>query len=91
VPGGRGVEIVRPAGGQVVVLIPGLAAGEQEIALEAEASAEQISWFVDGELLRTAPARQRVFWTPTPDHHELVVVAGGGGMAGRAAEVRGTR
>jgi penicillin-binding protein 1C len=90
-PGGRGVEIVRPAGGQVVVLIPGLAAAEQEIALEAETSAEEISWFIDGELLRTAPARQRVFWTPTPGRHELVAIADGGGKARRVVEVRGTR
>lgn len=86
---GSPVEIVRPAGGEVVVLLPGVSAAEQEIPLEAETRAETVSWFVDGELLSTVPARERLYWTPTPGKHEVVAVADGGAKARRSLEVRG--
>ncbi len=64
--------ITSPEQGQVAVLIPGLAPDEQEIPFAAEAPGA-LSWFVDGVFLGTRPGSERVWWTPTPGAHTLVV------------------
>lgn len=58
----------------MVLLIPGLPAEEQEVQLEGSHSSAsaQLSWFVDGAYLGTAPADERVWWTPSPGVHEVV-------------------
>jgi penicillin-binding protein 1C len=80
--------IVTPGEGQIVTLIPGLPAKAQALPLSASSRAGQLSWFVDGALLATAPASERVFWTPAVGKHELVVADEAGRKARRALEVR---
>jgi membrane carboxypeptidase/penicillin-binding protein PbpC len=75
----------------VLLLVPGLSAAEQELPLLADTSAAEVSWFVDGALVRTAPASQQVFIAPTPGAHEIVVVDTGGRKDRIAVEVRASR
>jgi membrane carboxypeptidase/penicillin-binding protein PbpC len=45
------------------VLLPGIAVSDQEMPLQAESkSGARLSWFVDGELVGTADAEERVWW-----------------------------
>lgn len=66
--------ILSPAPGEVRVLIPGMPASRQEIALEADhAWTGELSWFVDGAWLGDAPADRRLWWTPVVGQHEVTV------------------
>ncbi len=91
-PGGarQPPSILSPAPRQVALLIPGVPAERQQIALEAESHdpASQLSWFVDGEFLGTYPAEQRVFWPPRPGSHEILVTDETGLSAKRSLQVR---
>ena len=93
-PGGARAApmIVSPAEGQVAMLIPGVPAEEQEVPLEAEASHERaLTWFVDGALLGTARADERVWWKPTVGAHEILVTDDRGLTAKRTLVVRERR
>jgi penicillin-binding protein 1C len=93
-PGGEraALVIVSPAEGQVSMLIPGVPAAQQEIPLEAEASHERaLTWFVDGALLGTARADERVWWTPSVGAHEILVTDDRGLTAKRTLVVRERR
>jgi penicillin-binding protein 1C len=75
-PGGaeRAPEIVSPAAGQVALLIPGVSPEEQEVPLEAEAAHDrELTWFVNGRFLGKARADERLWWTPAPGTHEILV------------------
>jgi penicillin-binding protein 1C len=90
-PGGRRrpPAIVSPAPGQVALLAPGVAPEEQEIPLEAETAAEgKLTWFVDGELVGSASADDRLWWTPRIGRHQVLVTDEAGLSARRALEVR---
>jgi penicillin-binding protein 1C len=87
----RPPRIVSPGDGQVVLLVPGLAADQQELPLYADTASPEVSWFLDGELVRTASSRERVFVAPTPGAHEIVAVDGGGRKDRIAIEVRAAR
>jgi penicillin-binding protein 1C len=66
--------IISPADGQVALLIPGVAAEEQEVPLEAEAAHDrELTWFVNGKFLGKARADDRLWWTPAPGTHEILV------------------
>ena len=81
--------IRRPEAGRVHLLVPGLAATDQEVPLEADlarADAE-VSWFVDGVYLGTVTAEERVWWTPSPGRHDVVVVDRAGRRDRRVVEV----
>jgi len=66
--------IVSPPEGQSAVLIAGLAPERQQIPLQAESDAEgALAWFVDGRFVATSPADGRVWWTPAPGEHRIVV------------------
>ena len=80
--------IVTPGEGQVVTLIPGMPAKAQAVPFTASSRAGQLSWFVDGALIATAPASERVFWTPAVGKHELVVADEAGRKARRALVVQ---
>lgn len=72
-PGDHAAPVItRPEVDQVAVLIPGIAAEEQEVPLAAEGSG-RLSWFVDGAFLGTFPAEERVWWTPVVGSHTVVV------------------
>jgi penicillin-binding protein 1C len=83
--------IQSPADGMVVTLVPGMATTRQVVALAASTRAAHLSWFIDGALVATAPASERVFWSPTLGRHELVVSDDAGRKARRTLEVRGPR
>ena len=82
--------ILSPPAGQVLVLLPGVAAADQEIPLQAESTRAggDLSWFVDGEFLGTAAAEERLWWQPRPGKHEIVVMDEAGNSARRRLEVR---
>ncbi|MEE8524311.1 MAG: penicillin-binding protein 1C [Thermoanaerobaculia bacterium] len=81
--------ILSPPAGQVLVLLPGVAVSDQEVPLQAESrSGSRLSWFVDGELVGTADAEERVWWQPRPGRHEIVVVDDAGLSAKGWLEVR---
>ncbi len=90
VPLGEPPAITRPAAGLVHLLIPGLAAGEQEVPLQVDAARPDaaIAWFVNGAYVGTAPAEQRLWWTPEPGRHDVVAVDGAGRSDRRTLEVR---
>ncbi len=90
-PGGprRAPRILSPPDGQVALLLPGVEADAQEIPLEAEASAQAtLSWFVNGEFLAAARADERVWWTPAPGQHEILVTDEAGLSSRRTLSVR---
>jgi penicillin-binding protein 1C len=80
--------MMTPSEGQVVTLIPGVPEQNQVVALSASTRAQNVSWFVDGELVSTAPANQRVFWTPTIGTHQIVVADDSGRKARRKLVVK---
>ncbi len=82
--------ILSPQQGQVSLLIPGVDPSDQEIPLAAEIDRPdaRLSWFVDGAFLATAEVEERVWWTPTPGRHRLVVVDDSGQKATREFSVR---
>jgi penicillin-binding protein 1C len=83
-PPGRGAppRILSPVHGETRRLIPGLSADAQEVPLEADSAwSGSLSWFVDGAWLGDAPAERRMWWTPTPGRHEVVVRDGAGRSA----------
>ncbi len=80
--------IVSPSLGQIVTLIPGMPATKQPVPLSASTHAGEVSWFVDGELVATAPSSERVFWVPSLGRHDVVVADASGRKAHRALEVR---
>ena len=88
VVGGTAPVIMTPGDGQIVTMIPGLPAAAQHVPLSASSRAGHLTWFVDGALLATAPASERVYWAPAPGKHELVVSDDAGRKARRIVDVR---
>ena len=93
-PGGarKAPEIVSPGAGQVTLLLPGVAAEQQEVPLEAEVEGDrELSWFVDGTFLASARADERVWWAPSEGDHEILVSDDRGLSARRILKVRERR
>jgi penicillin-binding protein 1C len=86
--GGAAPVILTPGEGQIVTMIQGLPAAAQHVPLSASSRAGQLTWFVDGALVATAPASERVYWPPAPGKHELVVTDDAGRKARRILDVR---
>lgn len=86
----RPPRITSPASGQTLVLLPGLPADRQEVPLAAEAAggSGRLSWFVDGRYLGTFDPGERVWWTPSPGRHDIVVTAEDGLSDRRIVQVR---
>jgi penicillin-binding protein 1C len=86
---GHPPAILHPPAGHVALIVPGLETTSQQMPLEAEATgAEELTWFVDGELLGQAPADERVWWTPETGRHEILVADARGRSTRRWLEVR---
>jgi penicillin-binding protein 1C len=70
---GEGPVIVSPNDDAVYVLRQHIPANEQEIALEASASAgaHELFWFIDGELFKQAKPGEKVFYAPEVGTHKL--------------------
>ena len=79
---------ITPSEGQVVTLIPGMPAENQTLPLTVSSRASTVSWFVNGELIGTAPSSQRLHWTPSPGKHEIVVADDAGRKARRTVDVQ---
>jgi penicillin-binding protein 1C len=93
-PGGAQAapQIVSPPEGQVALLIPGVAAAQQEVPLEAEAANDrELSWFVNGAYLGRAKADERLWWTPAVGTHEILVTDDRGLSTRRTLVVRERR
>jgi len=84
--------IQEPASGTIAILLPGMAADEQEIPFSAESmlAETELSWFVNGDLIAQASADKRVWWSPTVGRHDIVVVDGTGSTGQRWLEVTST-
>ncbi len=82
-----GPRIVTPEAGAELLLVPGMAADRQEVALRADGSG-RLSWFVDGALLARVPAEEAAWWRPRPGRHEILVLDGGGRSDRRELRVR---
>ena len=81
--------LISPQAGQVVLLLSGVPPSSQELPLAADsATPGSLSWFVDGAFLGRANADERLWWTPVPGRHEVVVVDAAGAVARRVVEVR---
>ncbi len=82
--------ILSPPAGQILVLLPGIPASDQEVPLQAESLSPgaRLSWFVDGELLATTEAAERAWWLPRLGRHEIVVMDEAGLSARRRIEVK---
>ncbi len=81
-------SIVMPVVGQVITLIPGVPAANQVVPLQASTRAATVSWFVDGALVATGSAAERMFWTPTVGTHMVVVADEAGRKARRKIIVK---
>jgi penicillin-binding protein 1C len=89
----RPPSILSPPAGHALVLVPGMPLDQQEIPFQAESRhpGARVSWFVNGELLATVDADERVWWQPRPGRHEIVAVDDAGLSAHRELEVRARR
>lgn len=86
---GRPPRIVHPPSGHVALLVPGMDPSAQQVPLVAEApDGEQLEWFVDGQFIGRAGAAERLWWTPKPGHHQILVNDPRGRRARRSLEVR---
>ena len=71
------------------MLVPGVPASDQEVALLADAPVgARLSWFVDGQYLGVTAAGETSWWTPGPGLHRIVVMDEAGASASRMLEVR---
>ena len=88
-PRDKAPSIVHPPAEHIALLIPGMPVDKQQIPLEAEASGDaELSWFIDGTFVGTVAATERLWWTPEPGTHELVVTDRRGRTSRRDLEVR---
>lgn len=84
--------ILSPPEGQVALLIPGMDTEEQKVPLEAEAAHDrELTWFVDGAVLGTARAAERLWWRPSVGTHDILVTDDRGLTARRTLVVRERR
>ncbi len=84
-------QMLTPADGQVVTLIPGVPTKNQLVPLTASTRSAQLSWFVDGELIGTGVASDRVYWEPTLGKHDIVVADATGKKSRRTLRVERAR
>lgn len=89
VPAIQAPRIVRPPAGAVALLVPGMAASDQEVALEADAAGTGLAWFVDGAFLGRVGSDEVLWWTPVVGRHTLVVQDDAGATDRVTFEVRG--
>jgi penicillin-binding protein 1C len=82
--------IVTPSAGQEILLMAGVAAEDQKIALEAELpeGSMEASWFVDGAFIGTSAEHERLWWAPSEGRHELLVADETGAQVRRTIQVR---
>lgn len=79
--------MLTPADGQVVLLIPGVPTRNQLVPLTVSTRSARVSWFVDGELIGSGVASDRLYWEPSVGRHEVVVADATGRKARRTITV----
>jgi penicillin-binding protein 1C len=80
-------QILTPVEGEVLTLLPGVPPKQQAVPLSASTRATTLTWFVDGALVGTAPAAQRLYWTPAPGKHDVVAADESGRKSHRTLTV----
>ncbi|HUS33305.1 MAG TPA: penicillin-binding transpeptidase domain-containing protein, partial [Kofleriaceae bacterium] len=80
--------ITLPTEGQIVLLIPGVPASNQQVPFQVSTSSADVTWFVDGALVGTALGNERYFWEPTIGTHQIVVTDASGRKARRKLVVK---
>jgi len=80
--------MMMPSEGQVITLIPGVPAANQVVPLQVSTRAGTVTWFVDGELIGTGAASERMYWTPVVGKHDVVVSDEAGRKARRKLVVQ---
>ena len=92
-PSSGRLAFLSPPAGQVLFLIPGIPASEQEVPFEVESHghASELSWFVDGRFVGVTAGDERFWWTPEPGDHQVMAVAESGDRAAQRIEVRAQR
>jgi penicillin-binding protein 1C len=81
-------SIVLPTEGKTVLLIPGVPEANQLVPLQASTRASTVTWFVDGQLVGTGAANERLYWQPSIGAHEVVVLDPAGHKARRKLTVK---
>jgi penicillin-binding protein 1C len=71
-------RIVAPEREATLMLIPGLDARAQEVALRASAGEGPLEWFVNGRFVGRADPGEAVWWAPQVGRHPIVVVDAAG-------------
>jgi penicillin-binding protein 1C len=84
-------QMLTPADGQVVTLIPGVPTKNQLVPLTASTRSASVSWFVDGELIGTGGASDRLYWEPSIGKHDVVVADATGRKSRRTLNVERAR
>lgn len=94
-PSARGASpaVENPPPNRDLVLIPGMDRSDQQVPLEARAPnhGATLHWFVDGRFLGTVDSGERLWWTPRPGRHDIVVMDESGRSDRRQLEVRASR
>ena len=89
-------RIVSPPSGQILLLVPGLPADRQKVALRADVvgnfggNSGGLNWFVDGEFVGRVEDDSAVWWTPSEGIHTIVVTDDGARSSSQTLEVRVT-
>ena len=81
------LRVLHPQAG-TRLLVPGLAPSEQEVPFEADGPGEDLLWFVDGRFVGQTRPGERLWWTPTPGTHEILVMAEGGQHASSQIHIK---
>jgi penicillin-binding protein 1C len=82
-----GPQILSPPAKKIALLLAGVRPEDQELALQAESDGARLSWFINGEFLGEVAADERLWWTPRPGKHEVLVTDDAGRSSRRVLEV----
>lgn len=82
-------SIVSPPKNAEIILLAGMAANQQELAMEAESkiTTGKLSWFVNGEFIGSAKPDARLWWVPRAGRHEILVMDKNGQIDRRTIQV----
>jgi penicillin-binding protein 1C len=84
----RKLRITAPSS-PVMMLIPGMSKGDQEVALEASAhEGAELSWFINGRFIGSAVAGKTLWWEPVKGENQLLVMDGTGRKTSMTLKVR---
>ena len=86
--GQSGLTIETPPPNTTITIMAGIPAESQRVPLTASVDRpSQLNWFINGKFLGRHHDGERLWWTPTPGRHEIVVTDGDGNSAKRVVMV----